>query len=199
MPASRTTPFAVLGMLSFEPMSGYEIRRELAASTGAFWSESYGQIYPALRDLARKGLARRHAARRTRGPRRFVYEITPQGREALRRWLLEPPHAAPPRNELLLKLFFGNRDAVDAPAGWVRRYLADEQERLHRVRRMKEELPRDPHHQRNLRFWILALEHVERQSEAAVVWAQRTVATLDLMQEALARRRTAAQRRSPLE
>ena len=199
MPAARTTPYAVLGMLSIDTMSGYEIRRELAASTASFWSESYGQIYPALRDLARKGLARRHSARRPGGPARYVYEITPKGREALRRWLLEPPRVAPPRNELLLKLFFGNRDAVDAPAAWVRRLLADEQERLRQVRRMKEELPRGPHHHRSLRFWTMTLEYVERQSEAAVAWCQRTIATLDLMQEALARRRTAAQRRSPLE
>jgi DNA-binding PadR family transcriptional regulator len=199
MRAARTTPFAVLGMLSIDAMSGYEIRRELATSTASFWSESYGQIYPALRELSRKGWARRHSARRPGGPARYVYEITPKGREALRRWLLEPPYEAPPRNELLLKLFLGNRDSVDAPASWVRRLLAEEQERLRHVRRMKEDLPRGPHHHRSLRFWTMTLEYVERQSEAAVGWCQRTITTLDLMQEALARRRTAAQRRSPLE
>jgi len=45
----------------------------------------------------------------------------------------------------------------------------------------------------------MTLEYVERQSEATVAWCQRTISTLDLMQEAQARRRTAAQRRSPLE
>jgi PadR family transcriptional regulator AphA len=199
MSTQRTTPFAVLGMLSLDAMSGYEIHRELAASTASFWSESYGQIYPALHELSRKGMARRHGARRPGGPARYVYEITPKGREALRRWLLEPPRATPPRNELLLKLFFGNRDAVDAPASWVRHLLAEEQDRLRHVRRMKEDLPRGPHHHRSLRFWMMTLECVERQSEAAVAWCQRTIATLDLMQEALARRRTASQRRSPLE
>ena len=48
-------------------------------------------------------------------------------------------------------------------------------------------------------FWMMTLEYVEKQSEATVAWCQRTISTLDLMQEALARRRTAAQRRSPLE
>jgi hypothetical protein len=46
---------------------------------------------------------------------------------------------------------------------------------------------------------MMTLESVERQSEATVAWCQRTISTLDLMQEAQARRRTAAQRRSPLE
>ena len=199
MAPARTTPYAVLGMLSLDAMSGYEIRRALEANIGTFWGESYGQIYPALKELSRKGWARRHAAQRAGGPARFVYEITPKGRVALRRWLLEPPRDPSPRNELLLKLFFGDRDHVDAPAAWVRHFLATEQSRLHDVRRMKENLPRGPHHHRNIRFWLVTLEYVERQSEAAVAWAQRAVATLDLMQEALARRRTAAQRRSPLE
>ncbi|HEU4724530.1 MAG TPA: PadR family transcriptional regulator [Candidatus Eisenbacteria bacterium] len=199
MPIPKSSHYAVLGMLSLGPRSGYEIRRELAESIGAFWNESYGQIYPALRELSKKGLARRHAARRPRGPARFVYEITPKGRDTLRRWLAEPPRATPPRNELLLKLFFMDRDGVDAPAVWTRALLAEETERLRHVRRMKEQLPRGPQHNRSLRFWMMTLEYVEKQSEATAAWCQRTIATLDLMQEALARRRTAAQRRSPLE
>jgi DNA-binding PadR family transcriptional regulator len=186
-------------MLSHGPFSGYEVRRELSDCAGTFWSEAYGQIYPALRELSRKGLARRHSARRPRGPARYVYEITPKGRQALRRWLAESPRAAPPRNELLLKLFLSDRDAVDAPAVWTRALLSEETERLRLVRRMKEQLPRGPHHHRSIRFWMLTLEYVERQSEATVAWCQRTISTLDLMQEAYARRRTAAQRRSPLE
>ncbi len=175
------------------------MRRELFETAGTFWSESYGQIYPALRELSRKGLARRHAARRPGGPARYLYEITPKGRDALRRWLAEPPRTSPPRNTLLLKLFFSDRDAVDAPALWARALLVEETERLRHVRRMKEQLPRGPQHQRSIRFWMMTLEYVERQSEATVAWCQRTISTLDLMQEALARRRTAAQRRSPLE
>ena len=199
MPAPRTSPFAVLGMLSLGALSGYEIRRELAENVGAFWGESYGQIYPALRELSRKGWARRHAARRPRGPARYVYEITPKGRDALKRWLAESPRATPPRNELLLKLFFSDRDAVDQPVVWVRSLLAEETEKLRQVRRMKEQLPRGPHHHRSLRFWTMTLEYVERHAEATVAWCQRTISTLDLMQEAQARRRTAAQKRSPLE
>lgn len=202
-------------MLRQRPRSGYEIRKDLAAAAGTFWSESYGQIYPTLRGLARRGWVKRlpgaraaeprnrvgtpHGLRTKRRRTRIVYEITPRGIEALDRWLSEPPRAAPPRNELLIKLYFGDRDRVDAPAGWVKRLLAEETERLHHVRRMMETLPRGSHAHRSLRHWMMALEFVARQSEASVAWAQRTIATLDLMQEAAARRRTAAQRRSPME
>lgn len=218
MPTAPTTPYAILGMLRQRPRSGYEIRKDLAAAAGTFWSESYGQIYPTLRSLARRGWVKRlpgtpgakppeprnrdgtpRGSRATRRRKRIVYEITPRGIEALDQWLSEPPRAAPPRHELLLKLYFGDRDRVDAPAAWVKRLLAEETERLHHVRRMMETLPRGSHAHRSLRHWMMALEFVARQSEASVAWAQRTIATLDLMQEAAARRRTAAQRRSPME
>src|SRR5438132_1157029 len=44
----RSTPYAVLGMLSLAPMSGYDIRKESETSIGYFWSESYGQLSPAM-------------------------------------------------------------------------------------------------------------------------------------------------------
>ncbi len=50
------TPNALLGLLSLEPMSGYDIRQMISRSIGYFWSESYGQIYPGLKRLAAEGL-----------------------------------------------------------------------------------------------------------------------------------------------
>jgi DNA-binding PadR family transcriptional regulator len=188
-------------------MSGYALRRALTAAAGTFWSESYGQIYPALLELRRRGWARRiddpgaAPGSRRAPPRRarHLYEITAKGEGALLRWLAEPPRTVPPRRELLLKLYLGDRDMVDAPAAWVRRLLLDETERLRHVRRMMETLPRGAHGHRSLRHWLMSLEFVAMQSEASIAWCQRTLATLGIMQEAAARRRTAAQHRSPME
>jgi hypothetical protein len=96
-----------------------------------------------------------------------------------------------------LKLYLGDRDSVDAPAAWVRRLLADETTRLHQIRRMIETLPRAPHGHRNLRHWMMVLEYMEAQTRATVAWCQRTLSTLDLMQEAALRRRAAARGTEP--
>ncbi len=51
----------MLGALSIEPMSGYDIKNLLGRTVGHFWNEGYGQIYPTLssgRALARYSLAR---------------------------------------------------------------------------------------------------------------------------------------------
>jgi len=77
---ARSTPYAVLGMLSLAPMSGYDIRKESEQSIGYFWSESYGQIYPALRELKAEGLIRRRPGKSGGNRDRQVYEITERGR-----------------------------------------------------------------------------------------------------------------------
>ena len=46
------TRFAVLGILSYGPMSGYDIKKFYEQNVAGFWSESYGQIYPILKRLA---------------------------------------------------------------------------------------------------------------------------------------------------
>ena len=196
MPAKRSTPYVILGLLRIAPMSGYEIRKELSSSCGYFWSESYGQIYPALRELKSRGWARPRARGRVEERRgRHTYAITPSGRRTLERWLRETPRSSPPRNELLLKLFLADREFLDPPEAWIQRLLAEETERLRKLRRLQDQLPRGRHRHPNLRFWLFSLEHVERQAEAAVTWCHKTLATIALLQQAQARRRAAAHRR----
>ena len=194
MLARRATPYVILGLLRMAPMSGYEIRKELARSTASFWSESYGQIYPALRDLAAAGWARRHSER-AGGRARRVYAITIKGKDAFDRWLRETPRTPPPRNELLLKLFLADREFLDPPEAWIRALLEEESEQVRRLRKLQDQLPRGDHRHPNLRFWLFSLEFVERRSEATVAWCRKTLATLALLQQAQTRRRAAAQRR----
>ena len=196
MPTTRSTPFVILGLLRFAPMSGYELRKELLSSAGYFWSESYGQIYPALHELKARGWVRPRAGRGAKARRgRRTYAITAKGREAFRRWLSEPPRSAPPRNELLLKLFLSDREFLDPPEVWIRQLLAEETERIRKLRRIQDQLPRGNHRHPNLRFWLFSLEHVERQAEAAVAWCQKTLAMIALLQQARTRRQAAAHRR----
>src|SRR6478672_6844528 len=101
------TAYVVLGMLSFGPKSGYEIKGLVDKSTRFFWAASYGQIYPELKRLAEAGLVTGVEAP-TGGRRRTVYEITADGEEELRAWLRQPPETYEMREEGLLKLFFAN-------------------------------------------------------------------------------------------
>ncbi len=101
------TAYVILGMVSKEARSGYEIKAVVDGSTRFFWAASYGQIYPELKRLAKAGLVTGVEAP-TGGRRRTVYEITADGETALAAWLRLPPETFEMREEGLLKLFFAN-------------------------------------------------------------------------------------------
>lgn len=99
------TAYVILGMVSREPRSGYEIKAAVDGSTRFFWAASYGQIYPELKRLSEAGLVEGMDA--SRGERkRTVYAITVEGMEVLKEWLREAPATFETRDEGLLKLFF---------------------------------------------------------------------------------------------
>jgi PadR family transcriptional regulator AphA len=99
------TAYVILGMVSRQPRSGYEIKSAVDSTTRFFWAASYGQIYPELKRLSEAGLIE-GADAPTGGRRRTVYEITAEGEEELRAWLRQPPQTYEMREEGLLKLFF---------------------------------------------------------------------------------------------
>ena len=46
---------AVLGLLSEQPLHGYELKKRLSETLGPLWGISFGSLYPALRRLERNG------------------------------------------------------------------------------------------------------------------------------------------------
>src|SRR2546422_3368909 len=102
---ANTSRYAILGVLSRRPMSGYDVKKLIERSIAHFWSESYGQIYPILNRLAAEGLAERRRERQRGKPDRHVYSLTSKGRAELLRGLALPPRLQPLRSQVLLKLF----------------------------------------------------------------------------------------------
>lgn len=97
----------LLGLLSHEDLTGYEIKKRMDTSLKYFWGASYGSIYPALSDLVKQGLAvKRDGAENNRN--KIIYSITEEGKSYLKDWLRIPAEKDELRYETLLKLFFCN-------------------------------------------------------------------------------------------
>lgn len=107
MKPTSTTEFALLGLLAMGPRTGYDIKQEAENVLRHFWNESYGNIYPILGKLHQKGFATRKEVKSDKGPNRIVYSITKTGLSEFKDWLGKSVERASPKNEFLLKLFFG--------------------------------------------------------------------------------------------
>lgn len=97
----------ILGFLSREEMSGYDIKLRVDESTRFFWAASFGQIYPELKRLEEQGLIEGTASPHGGRPR-TIYRITATGREVLASWIMDTGSTHELRHEGLLKVFFAD-------------------------------------------------------------------------------------------
>jgi DNA-binding PadR family transcriptional regulator len=105
-----TTSYIILGMLSAQEMSGYDLKQRLDKRLyPCYESPAKSQIYGELRRLAQQGWTTVTEIPQTHRPDKRLYRITPAGRAALQQWL-ESPDVEPDsfKSPLLLRLFFGH-------------------------------------------------------------------------------------------
>ncbi len=136
-----TTSFAVLGLLTFGEMSGYDITKTVEQSIGFFWTPAKSQIYTELRRLVKAGYARQRDVEQEDRPDKRVYRITQRGQRALERWLEDrrvPPDVV--RSTMLVKLFFGSRSGLDALVEQIEEVRRRAVERLGRYREIEREI-----------------------------------------------------------
>jgi DNA-binding PadR family transcriptional regulator len=100
-----TLGYAILGLLSREELSGYDVASRMRARVGHFWEARHSQIYPELARLEEAGLATYRVVEQQDRPDKKVYKITPSGLEALKEWVTEPPAPRFARDELVLKAY----------------------------------------------------------------------------------------------
>jgi len=100
-----TVDYIILGCLSIEPMSGYDIKRLISISTSLFYNASYGSIYPTLKKMEEAGLVVAEEAVEN-GRFKKIYALTAEGHKEFMAWLEEPPKPIVIKNDMLLRLFF---------------------------------------------------------------------------------------------
>lgn len=105
--ALSTTSFAVLGLLAVRPWTSYELTQQMERSLGWMWPRAQSKLYEEPKKLVDHGLALARREQVGRRPR-TVYEITPEGRQALADWLHEPGEGPVLEFEQLLKVFFAD-------------------------------------------------------------------------------------------
>lgn len=101
----RTLGYAILGLLAQEALSGYDLTQRMKGRVGNFWSAGHSQIYPELSRLEEGGHVTHHVVAQRDRPDKKVYEATPEGLEALKEWVTQPPAPRAPRDELVLKAY----------------------------------------------------------------------------------------------
>jgi DNA-binding PadR family transcriptional regulator len=175
MQRQNNTPYALLGLLSLEPMSGYDIRREFQETMTYIWNESYGQIYPTLKRLRSHGLIApvRKGEKGARGRR--AYAITRKGRALLRGWLALPPNSTPVRDEFLLKLFLSRFAPTGTRGDHLRRFRAEQRNKQAQLEAIRRIILAERRRHPDLKLWLIMLSHGVKICRAEISWCDKAL------------------------
>jgi DNA-binding PadR family transcriptional regulator len=101
--------YAILGLLSWRPLSGYDLKKIIADSMVLYWSGNNNQIYKTLVQLHADGLVESDVQEQENYPARKEYTITTAGAAALREWALSTPEPAQFRSTFLIQLAWAHQ------------------------------------------------------------------------------------------
>lgn len=170
--------YALLGLLTDHPASGYELTKHFENSLQRWaWHARHSQIYPELGKLATDGLIETY----DEGARgRRTYAITDAGLAELREWLLDPPAKPLVRNEGMLRMFLLSAlepaDRREVLVRYEKEAIAAGEE-VERAIKLGEE---DVQPGQDLWFGQLAAEYGRRSFAAQRDWARWAIDTLDV-------------------
>ncbi|MCD4802336.1 MAG: PadR family transcriptional regulator [Anaerolineales bacterium] len=98
----------ILGFLTYQPLSGYDLKKFFDESVRHFWSATQSQIYRSLARMAETGWVKMESVEQDDRPDRKVYHITKEGENELLHWLTTPLDMPKVRNLWLVQVFFAH-------------------------------------------------------------------------------------------
>ncbi len=166
----------LLGMLTWRPMTGYDLKNEIDGSLGNFWSESFGQIYPQLKALNETGLIEKVPSEISGSSTKTPFAITDAGRAALAEWISVEPANRPPRDELLLKIFFASEGDAHVVRDHCRKAREEAVARLRTFEGIGMKLDVLGAGHAKAKYWRMTLNLGISQTRNFISWCDETVA-----------------------
>jgi PadR family transcriptional regulator, regulatory protein AphA len=176
-------PHALLGLLNYQPATGYDLKIAFKQSIHFFWDAALPHIYRTLKQMEGEGWITATMEHQEGKPSRKVYQLTEEGRKELSRWLAEPLELPEPRLPLLVKVFFGNR----MEPGQFREHLKQWRS-LHREKLEKMEAEVAPvikkystggGGSREAYYWGLTLDFGRRHAQMVIEWCDQALKDLE--------------------
>jgi len=122
--------YAILGLLSSRPLTGYDIKKMFEGSAVLYWSGNNNQIYTTLVKLHEKELISREIELQENRPPRKIYSITAKGQAELKNWLFSEPEPPQLKNSFLVQLAWADQLSPEALDALLEKYETEMQMQL---------------------------------------------------------------------
>lgn len=114
--------YAILGILSCKPLTGYDLKKIIQDSPFMPWSGNNNQIYKSLVELLDENLVTGEVQHQESSPSKKIYTITQDGLMELKKWVLEAPEAPEFKKSFLVQLAWADQLSTDELDDLLSRY-----------------------------------------------------------------------------
>jgi DNA-binding PadR family transcriptional regulator len=177
--------FAILGLLNYHDLTGYELKKMFDDSIRNFWHASMSQIYRELNTLEEKGHVSSVIQPQQDRPDKRVYSITAAGKTAFKEWITHFPEklSKEKRDEFSLRLFFGSNLSKEALITQFERLIEEKTQQLDDVSRF---LSLTGYYTQKLAlfggeemYWKFILRRAAMNLNTTIEWAQECIEELE--------------------
>lgn len=177
--------YVLLGALSYQPLTGYQIKQFIDRSAKHFWYAQTSQVYRNLEALEKDGLLASVVEESGRRPHQRVYRLTEAGRTDLLDWLRRPmTEIEPTKDSLLVRLFFSAQIDKETVLTQLRvqRALHVQLLTLYRteiVAQIQSGLAQRPELKRDALMWDVSRRQGEMLESAYIAWLDETIQRIE--------------------
>jgi DNA-binding PadR family transcriptional regulator len=189
--------YALLALLTAQPMTGYDLAKAFHVSVGHVWHAPNSQIYPELKRMVADGLIEDEPVPWGETSTKTQYSITDKGITAFCRWMDEPVNYPHERDPAHLRAAYFEWADPDAARRRLREHIEHYEERrgqwqaqLDAIRTRKHptlarRLFTDTRHSPDaiVAFKVFTYEGFIERADLEISWAERGLALLDDLSE----------------
>lgn len=95
--------YTILGIINFNPVTGYDLKKIIQESCFIYWSGNNNQIYKILSELSKERFVIGKVEHNENSPSKKIYSITDLGKKELETWLQEESEIMEIRKPFLLQ------------------------------------------------------------------------------------------------
>lgn len=170
-----TIDYAILGMLSWQPLTGYDIKKIIQESPFLYWSGNNNQIYKSLVQLLDNNLVINETKHQEGAPSKKIYSITELGIKELEKWIVDTNVEVPElKKQFLIQLSWSGRLEVKEIEKLLLKY---ETEIEKYIAMYKEEQKREKHFKNRPKheyfIWKMLYENMIMSYENELKWIEK--------------------------
>ncbi len=173
-------PHAIIGLLSYMPMTGYDLKKFFNDSINFFWSAQMSQIYRELKILEEKGFVSSQEEIGDKGPNKRIYFVTEQGVSHLKEWLSDVPERIDEdnRNAFLLRVMLLSKLGAEEMYQQIQTRLKKYKKDLKELQSVEEKLKyylQKTGKEEDLIYWKITLNRGFHDVKSHIEWAEESL------------------------